>query len=91
MPPPPEDIVVARERRLVFEVVIKDQQGGAWETHSLHQGDLVEAFSFAVAVHDPFEVGIFMNTSAGGFKYWSSLKPLLFNSTVVQDSDEWGL
>jgi hypothetical protein len=83
----PEDLKMAREKGLLFEVATKSGKGQRWvtvgeRTHSLEEAlarakDMV-AFQSAVFVLDKHQAGTF---------YWSSDDPDLYNSTALRTAD----
>jgi hypothetical protein len=77
-----EDIESARRQRLRFKVSRKEQRGAPWL--GVFEGeDLEEALSRARA-ETAYEAAVFVVTNSGGFIYWTSAAPDVFNSTVVQ-------
>jgi hypothetical protein len=79
---PNEDIDLARKRRLRFYVSRKEKKGAPWaKTFVTEELDL--ALEHARAESD-YEVAVFVETASGGFIYWTSKHPEVFNSTVLE-------
>lgn len=78
---PPADLEVASERGLRFQVCRKTKSGAKWNAVFETQ-DLGVAVSRAQAERD-YEVAVFVVTDSGGFQYWTSRHPEVFNSDVI--------
>ncbi|RKI74681.1 hypothetical protein D7X55_01765 [Corallococcus sp. AB049A] len=71
----------ARELGLRFYVATKEKQGARWSTF-FESGDLEEALR-AGREKSAFEVAVFVATASGGFVYWTSRSPDVFNASVL--------
>lgn len=80
--PPEEDFQLASQRRLTFYVGEKMKRGSPW-LEILRTTDLTEALTRAQQIVND-EAGVLVETRHGGFIYWTSLHPDVFNSTVLQ-------
>jgi hypothetical protein len=82
--PPEADVLCARSRAMTFEALKKSARGQRWEVMQSSLNDLVVAVDFARAFH-AYESAVFTEgpTPLGGFQYWTSRAPDLFNSTVI--------
>ena len=84
---PREDIHVAhRSGRITFSVATKDRKGAPWADHVAGIRDLRAAFADARATTgDVYESGVFVHfEQSGGFLYWTSIAPEVFNSSVLR-------
>ncbi len=83
MTAPQNDLEAAAANRLVFSVCRKAVPRGTWLT--VLEGLSLEEAMLATRAHlaSSSEVGVFVERRTGGFLYWSSLTPELFNSTAV--------
>jgi hypothetical protein len=82
---PEADIELAERRGLRFEVCLKRIPRGQWTTlvGGLH---LRAAVEYAEQQRSHFaEVGVLTQTQRGGFIYWVSSAPDLYNSTVLNE------
>jgi hypothetical protein len=79
---PIEDLDIARRRHLRFYVSRKHQQGAPW-VRAFVTDDLDAALERARTEQD-FETAVFVETASGGFLYWTSGHPEVFNSSVLE-------
>jgi hypothetical protein len=79
---PNEDIDIARRRHLRFYVSRKEKRGAPW-TKTFATEDIDLALERA-RTEDDYEVAVFVETASGGFIYWTSKHPDVFNSTVLE-------
>lgn len=78
---PNEDIDIARRRQLRFYVSRKEKRGALWAKTFVTE-DLDLALQRA-RDGSGYEVAVFVETGSGGFIYWTSKHPEVFNSTVL--------
>jgi hypothetical protein len=78
---PPADVAIAVERGLRFQVCRKAKRGAQWVA-GFETQDLAGAVSRARTEND-YEVAVFVVTDTGGFQYWTSRHPEVFNSDVI--------
>jgi hypothetical protein len=79
---PSEDIDIARRRHLRFYVSRKHRQGAPW-ARTFVTDDLDAALERARA-EQGFETAVFVESASGGFLYWTSKHPEVFNSSVLE-------
>ena len=73
------DRAAAKSRGHLFSVATKEKRGARWiEVHT--EIDDLHAAMMPAQNLLAYEVGIFVN---GGFIYWTSIHPDLFNSTAI--------
>ena len=81
---PHKDIEMAQEQGLFFKVAAKGGRGQKWQ----YVGDGTHSLEVAVArarEMSGYESAVFLAAkNGGGYLYWSSLSPELFNSTVIE-------
>ena len=79
-----QDAKHARKRGLTFEVVSKAGRGKRWETVEANISDLERAIQLARSLGG-YESGVFTDGPypLGGFLYWTSKRPEVYNSTVI--------
>ena len=79
----PSDLALAQQRQLTFSVNVKGKPEQSWS--ALYKNlELKEAFSKVQACpSEYYELGVFVDTRSGSFKYWSSTCDDLFNSVVL--------
>lgn len=82
--PPREDVQLAAKRGLTFRVMDKSVPRGRWQLRLAGIASLERAADIASDLEGASESGIFVETSAGGFLYWTSRDADLFNSIVLQ-------
>jgi hypothetical protein len=74
------DRALAREKGHRFDVARKDGRGMRWTDVELNISDLHDAMVLAHACK-AYETGVSVQ---GGFLYWTSAHPEVFNSTVIK-------
>jgi hypothetical protein len=83
---PLEDIDVARSRGLEFSVARKANRGAPWKT--VFSVDCLQTALDRARAEEDYEVAIFLETRLGGFIYWTSKHPDVFNSSVLLQIDQ---
>ena len=79
---PRDDMDIARRRQLQFYVARKAKRGAQWIKTSV-TGDIDVALERA-HTEDDYEVAVFVATTSGGFIYWTSEHPDVYNSSVLE-------
>ena len=79
---PSQDVDIARRRQLRFYVSRKEKRGAPW-TKTFATEDIDLALERA-RIEAHYEVAVFVETASGGFIYWTSQHPDVFNSTVLE-------
>lgn len=77
---PETDIAAAAEHRRQFYVSRKIEK--RWSRVSDSVFDLQDAMEFALLYED---AAVFMTTDSGGFIYWSSKNPSIYNSSIISE------
>ncbi|WP_147443431.1 MULTISPECIES: hypothetical protein [unclassified Corallococcus] len=75
------DAELARQRGYRFYVSRKEQRGGRWL--KVYEGEMLEEALRVGREAKAFEVAVFLETAHGGFVYWTSKHPDVFNSSVL--------
>lgn len=74
------DRALAHERGHRFDIARKDGRGTRWIEIERNVADLHDAMVLARDTK-AYETGVFVQ---GGFLYWTSVHPEIFNSTVIE-------
>jgi len=76
------DRQIAHERGYRFFVAQKTERGGRWQHMRDDIADLHEAIVHARSL-TAYEVAVFVVRTGGGYIYWSSRQPDVYNTTVI--------
>ncbi len=80
---PNNDIKVSIERQLTFEVTVRDKPGRKWEILRTGINNLEDAIQLAFG-NSSQEKCVWYLSNSGGYSYWKSTSPNLFNSSVLE-------
>lgn len=84
---PVADCALTIENNLTFSVKKKNLPRGIWilvcETQNLQEA-VIKAMEILSSDASVVQTGVFVETESGGFIYWGSDSPELFNSVVLE-------
>ena len=77
------DRLTAQNRGYLFFVAVKAEHGSQWAHVRDEIADLDEAMALARS-QTAFEAAVYVVRTGGGYIYWSSRHPDVYNATVIE-------